>query len=100
MSRHEAVAKVFVAAATTDALDCTAVCVTGAFPVELDDMGIRGLGLIAGHVEAGDQCPRQHLSALVDVEHFAHDQEAAPDLHEVTLVSEPFQVGTTTERSW
>ena len=78
--------------------DCAAVRVTGTIPVEVDDMRIRHAGLISSHVETGDQSPCQDLSALVDVGHFAHDQEAAPDLHEVALVAEPFQVGTTTER--
>ena len=90
--------KICIAATMGDALDWVAIHVAGIVPVEMDDMGVGSTGLISGHIETGDQCSRQHLFALVDVGHFTHDQEASPNLHEVALVAEPLQVGTTTER--
>ena len=69
-------------------LNQASIRIAGVITIKIDDMSIRHLGLISGHIEIGDQSPCQNLSTLVNVGHFAQDQEATLDMNNVALIAE------------
>lgn len=81
-----------------DPLDGRAIGVARKIAIPMDDMGVGRTCLISGQREAGDEGAYAHLAARIYIGHLAHDEIPGLMLDEVAFVSQPLEVGITTEQ--